>query len=343
MTGGCPRGAKGTSLKERIQFLDAIRGYAIVMVVATHALAYTRVESSEVIQFWVQTVAVPPFFLVDGYLFLGALRKQSEFSYGNYLFKSARRLLIPWVVFTLLYGLLRALFEYKGLLETRIILGHGTSGILQAAYYSAISPQMYFLPSLFVIRSLSSVTKGLATMHPLWIVAIWVTYTIAWANITRIFGDEDGLDPLFHAFWGLQFYLLGMVLYVYREVLGKYAWVCAAGAISSLLLLRSAPCVPPLVVQYLYILSVYFIIIAGHAHVTLFTALGKFTMGIFLFHAPIVVKGASLIVPVIAQGTDLLQYVLIVLLTLGISLFLAKLCTVVPYGTLLLGEGPKLR
>jgi surface polysaccharide O-acyltransferase-like enzyme len=313
------------------------------MVVATHALAYTRVESSEVIQFWVQTIAVPPFFLVDGYLFLGALRKQPEFSYGNYIFKSGRRLVIPWVVFTVLYGLLRALFEYKGLLETRIIVGHGTGDILQAAYYSAISPQMYFLPSLFVIRSLSCVTKGLARMHPLWIVAIWATYTITWANMTRIFGDEDGLDPVFHAFWGLQFYLLGMVLHVYKEVLDKYAWVCVAVAIPSLLALRSAPGAPSLVVQYLYILSVYLIMIAGHAHVTLFTTLGKFTMGIFLFHAPIVVKGASLIVSAIVQTAGLLQYVLIVLLTLGISLFLAKLCTVVPYGTVLLGESPKPR
>jgi peptidoglycan/LPS O-acetylase OafA/YrhL len=330
-------------LKERIQFLDAIRGYAIVMVVATHALAYTQVESSEVIQFWVQAIAVPPFFLVDGYLFLGALRRQPEFSYGDYLFKSARRLLIPWVVFTVLYGLLRAFFEYKGLLETRIILGHGIFDILNAAYYSAISAQMYFLPSLFAIRSWSFITKGLATVRPLWIVAIWVAYTIAWASMARLFGDENGLDPIFHAFWGLQFYLLGMVLHVYREVLDKYALGCAAAAVFSLLAVRSAPGAPSLVVQYLYILGVYFIIIAGVAHAVVFAALGKFTMGIFLFHAPIVIKGASMIVPVIAQGMDLLQYVLIVLLTVTVSLLVTKLITIVPYGTLLLGEAIKPR
>jgi hypothetical protein len=308
------------------------------MVVATHALAYTHVESSEIIRFWVQTVAVPPFFLVDGYLFLGALRKQPEFLYGDYLFKSARRLLIPWVVFTVLYGLLRAFFEYKGLLETRVILGRGTSDILHAAYYSEISAQMYFLLSLFVIRALSFITRGLATSRPMWIVAIWAACTIAWANMTGLFGDENGLDPIFHAFWGLQFYLLGMVLHVYREVLDKYAWACSAAAISFLLLWRSTPGASPLVGQYLYIGSVYFIIIAGYAHAMFFAVLGKFTMGIFLFHAPIVVKGASLIVPALVQGTDLLQYVLIVLLTVSISLLVTKLITVVPYGTLLLGE-----
>ena len=53
----------------RIAFLDGLRGVAIAMVVATHAMAYAGVDDSIVafLSFWVQSIAVPPFFLVDGF------------------------------------------------------------------------------------------------------------------------------------------------------------------------------------------------------------------------------------------------------------------------------------
>ena len=48
----------------RIVFLDGLRGFAIVMVVATHAIAYAKVDQSlsTILSFWIQSVAVPPFF-----------------------------------------------------------------------------------------------------------------------------------------------------------------------------------------------------------------------------------------------------------------------------------------
>jgi hypothetical protein len=312
------------------------------MVVATHALSYTGMDTNKALTFWVQTVAVPPFFLVDGYLFLEALGKQPHFSYKGYVKKSARRLLLPWVIFTCFYGLIRLLFEYKGLLETRIILGHGALDIFNAAYQSEIAPQMHFLLSLFVIRVLSCMTKVAAEFPPLWVGAIWAAYTIAWMNIAAAMGDE-GLDPVFHGFWGLQYYLLGMVLYVYRELAGKYAGVYACSFIFVLLVLRLALHTPPIVTQYAYILSLYFGSLAVQTHAGVFSMLGKHTMGIFLFHAPIVIKGTSIIVPAIAKLAGLVQYALIVMLTVAVSLLITKLCVIVPYGTLVLGEAQKPR
>ena len=101
------------------------------MVVATHALSYTAMDSDSEVAFWVHTIAVPPFFLVDGYLFFDALQRPGAFSYKTYVFKSARRLLLPWFLLTCLYGLVRALFEWKGLLEARIIVGQGPVEPLQ--------------------------------------------------------------------------------------------------------------------------------------------------------------------------------------------------------------------
>lgn len=330
-------------MKERVQSLDAIRGCAIILVVATHALAYTYVEAEKTIEFWVVTVAVPPFFLVDGYLFLDALRKTSDFYYGKYIRKSARRLLLPWLIFTVLYGALRAAFEYKGFLDPKIIVDHDLLDILSVAYYSEISAQMYFLLSLFLIRSWSFVTKFLAAMKPLWIVVIWVGYTISWASIAPTFKNHDGFDPIFYAFWGFQYYLAGMALYVYREVMDKYAWAYAIAAVSLFLALKAIPGASPVLTQYSYIFTVYFMIIACHSYATFLAVLGKYTMGIFLFHAPVVLKGATVIVPPLAPGSELLQYVLVVAVTLGVSLLAAKLCTIIPYGPMVLGEGSKAR
>lgn len=327
-------------MKERVQFLDAIRGYAIILVVATHALTYMHMEGNETLVFWVQTVAVPPFFLVDGYLFLALLQNEAEFSYGRYLLKSARRLVFPWVLFTVVYGVFRAVFEYQGLLETNILIGHSAVDIIGAAYRSEISPQMYFLPSLFVIRSVSFLTKRLATLPPLWILAIWTGYTILWANVAPGFAGESGLDPVFHALWGLQFYLLGMVLYVYRRMMDKYAGVYASGALVLLLALKLAPDTPPSIAQYLYIITVYFAGVAGHSHATFLSMLGKYTMGIFLFHAPIIIRGVSLLVIRFVPWSDLSQYGAVVVLTLAISLLVTRLCGTLPFGGVVLGEMP---
>ena len=78
----------------RIAFLDGLRGVAIAMVVATHAMAYAGVDDSIVafLSFWVQSIAVPPFFLVDGFLFVRSARNP-QFSYMDYCARSARRAL----------------------------------------------------------------------------------------------------------------------------------------------------------------------------------------------------------------------------------------------------------
>jgi hypothetical protein len=300
-------------------------------------------EGNETLVFWVQTVAVPPFFLVDGYLFLDLLQKQSELSYGRYLLKSARRLLFPWVLFTVVYGLFRAVFEYQGLLETRVLIGRSAIDIVGAVYQSEISPQMYFLPSLFLIRSFSFITKRLVIMPQLCVVAIWTGYTILWANVAPVFAGESGLDPIFHGLWGFQFYLFGMVLYVYRRMVDKYAGAYASGAVLLLLMLKLAPGAPPSIAQYLYIIAVYLVGVAGHSHATFLSMLGKYTMGIFLFHAPIIIRGVSLLVTRFVPWSDLSQYGAVVVLTLAISLLVTRLCATLPYGVMVLGEMPRPR
>ena len=166
----------------RIAFLDGFRGYAIVMVVATHAMAYANLDPSMVstISFWVQAVAVPPFFLADGFLFVQGIQRNPHVPYAAYCIRSARRLLLPWIFFSLLYLILRAGFEFVGHPPITFVLGHNLGEILSAVYYSSISAQLYFLPALFIIRIVSFATRYLIVLPSAGLIVFWLAYVYLW-------------------------------------------------------------------------------------------------------------------------------------------------------------------
>ena len=105
-----------SSAISRIPFLDSIRAIGAFMVVAIHTMGYVPLESSDqaVISFLVHAVAVPIFFLVDGVIFANKSNEIPRLNYSNHVLRSARRLLVPWVIFSVFYLLLRFLFESGG-------------------------------------------------------------------------------------------------------------------------------------------------------------------------------------------------------------------------------------
>jgi surface polysaccharide O-acyltransferase-like enzyme len=147
-------GENGETLT-RIAFVDGFRAIAMFMVVGIHALGYAQLEPSTqtLIAFFVQTVAVPSFFLADGFLFWRRQRSEASFHYGRYIVRSAKRLLFPWVILSVFYAFMRAAFEYSGYLQEKVIIGRDMQDVLIAMYSSSIAPQMYFLLSLFFIRA----------------------------------------------------------------------------------------------------------------------------------------------------------------------------------------------
>ena len=159
------------STSSRLSYLDALRGAAIVFIVWTHAAAYARHEPHSALAVWLTrlTPGLPFFFLVDGFLFArSVLRRSGRLDYGTYAWKSAWRLLVPWAVFTLLYVLCRGGVELLDLrrggtplFQTRLVVGQSPGAILRHALDSSIAMQMYFLPTLFVIRLMSFATRWL--------------------------------------------------------------------------------------------------------------------------------------------------------------------------------------
>ena len=138
----------------RIVFVDALKAIAIVCVVAVHAISQVRIEGQgrEALMFVFGAIAVPLFFLVDGFLFSDKWSTRDDFDFQAYVMRSVRRLLVPWTTFTLLYALCRLVPESLSLPRENVLLGNSLPGIAKIVYLSGLSQQMYFLLSLFVVR-----------------------------------------------------------------------------------------------------------------------------------------------------------------------------------------------
>jgi fucose 4-O-acetylase-like acetyltransferase len=297
--------------------LDGLRGLAIVMVVATHVLDYTQLPSDlkGTIASWVQTIAVPPFFLVDGFLFLRKLDRTQRFSYGNYIRQSAQRLVVPWVVFSILYAMFRLAFEYADPAAQFVIRGKGGAEIAAAMYYSAISAQMYFLLSLFLLRMASFLTYHLRTCERLLVVAIWCASIALWQAINIPAYFDHGLDPVLNACWGIQYYLLGIVLYRYVQFINSYSVVLTL--FTGLLFVTGNALIPTFTMaqQYTYLLWCFFMFLSLAERDRLFTKIGRYSMEIYLLHAPIPLKATSLLVGRVIDATAVSYYVTVTVLT----------------------------
>jgi fucose 4-O-acetylase-like acetyltransferase len=298
-TGTLPREAGEAAPASRITHLDTLRGLAIIVVVGIHAFGYAgRLPSdqqahAEMLWNGVSTFAVPAFFLCDGYLFARA-QARGDHGYLETLARSARRLLVPWVTFTVIYTIARGAGEMAGLLGDRLVLGRQPGEIAREWWDSQIAMQLYFLPSLFLIRCLSPALRPLATGRR-W--GLLVATSLCYAAYASA-GIPLGADPVTNAASGLRFYLLGMLAYRYREPLSRAAGpilVVAFGAMLALCSYRSRYWVGA-AYQLAYLTAVHAAAVWMGDRARLLPMSGRRTMGIYLLHGPVLLKAVSLVV-----------------------------------------------
>ncbi len=324
---------------KRIAYLDAFRTVAVFMVVVIHTMGYVPVEGTQrtIIAFLVHTVAVPVFFLVDGFIFAHASHERGPLKYREYMSNSTRRLLIPWVVFNFLYLVLRASLEYFGFFSQTVVIGSSWVEILRAVYYSQISEQMYFLLSLFFIRSFALVWYRVALFSGWIVVLLWACYvflaSIFAAQIIGFFPPH--LDPFLHAILGLKFYLLGFVLFKWHDMFERSALWVVCITLSFTILLKFYTSLT-LLVQLSYLLFLYFSFLGFFQKQSILSNWGRFTMGIYLLHVPIVLKGLSLLV-LHANLSGLNAFIIVFIAGFFVSLLSAKLLNKIPIGRFALG------
>jgi surface polysaccharide O-acyltransferase-like enzyme len=334
--------------EERIIFLDGMRAFAILMVVGVHALGYCSKLPNithDAIRFIVQTVSVPVFFLVDGFLFAHMNLFKPKITYSYYIKKSATRLLIPWAIFVIGYSIVRYFFEFYNFFDIKELVGQPIMTIVKYSYGSVIAPQLYFLFSLFLIRMMFPVTKQLFKINRHYVIIssimIIILLETAKYSLFPYLNINGGQEPILHALWGMQFYLIGINLYIFKNDINNtigfvlfFSLLCIVYFLSKTLL--TVPFIG-IIVQYFYLLSFYFALSLFPANFPLVSSIGANTMGIYLLHAPIILKAISKVTNYFIKS-PLLSYIVLCVLVFISSYLLTILINRIPFGSILFGS-----
>lgn len=280
--------------QDRFAFLDNMKAIAIVMVVAIHALAFSMDMSAahrERILIVIATIAVPVFFFIDGYLLGRSHALQKKQSYWESIKKSAYRLLLPWLIFTLLYFVLRFFFEYLNILHERHIIGKDIGYIISALYGSVYAGQMYFLLSLFIVRMFSPLLSKMFNQVPLllaFVVAIFliVVYNLFNEDIFKYLYIKGGQEPLTHALWGVQFYIIGILLFRLQGLI-DIKWLALPSVIT---LIVSANFYTAEIFQWAFLICFFVVLQLFCFENKIMSYVGSNTMGIYLLHSPLALK-----------------------------------------------------
>ena len=332
--------------KDRTIFLDNMRAIAIFMVVAVHSMGYCGelLGDKDWISFIVHTISVPVFFLVDGYLFAQKNSFSMKYKYLTYIKKSGHRLLVPWLFFVSAYSVLRYIFELNGFLPEKILLGLPIFDVIKNSYGSVIAPQLYFLFSLFIIRLATPLTKQLFKVDKQTALLISLSLIVIYYStvdfITPYLKIQNGQEPFLHALWGAQYYLLGINLFLFKDFInvkfaffGCFLFFCITYITNNYLLTFHYM---GIFIQYSYLLSFYFVFKLIPINTPLLNSIGKNTMGIFLLHAPILIKIISLLVNNFIKQ-PLTSFMSITFSTFVASYLITLIISSVPYGSLLFG------
>lgn len=332
---------------ERIEYLDQMRAVAIVMVVCIHAVGYVPAMSPlqlDWVLFWVLPIAVPVFFFVDGFL-LSMQLDTKPVAYGPYIRKSAIRLLIPWVLFSIFYAVARYVLEMVGFLSAHLVLGQEPQQVAARVYMSVYAPQMYFLLSLFLIRAALPVIRRLfhdASLHLAIAMAIGVIVFYNMVDVEALLPFHDllameGQEPVLHAIFGLQFFALGMVMSRLRMHTDFRRWVLPL----AILFVASSVMKVMLPGNHwwtaFFYLILFFVLFSEFSRESkLLRIVGQNTMGIYLLHTPIVLRFVTMVVALVV-AEPMTAFLLSVCGVMVVSLALSLLVTRVPYGGMLFG------
>lgn len=330
---------------DRLIHLDNMRAGAIVMVVIIHSMGYCGEldpTHREVLSFIVRTIAVPVFFLVDGYLAIQKYCNGKTFIYKTYVGKSFLRLMVPWIIFTIIYTAIRYFLEYVGFFQEKLLVGLSMQQLVGAMYSSVVSQHLYFLFSLFLVRLslpvlLLAIRYGRGVLLLLFCLYLYFYRDVFWilAPFLRV---EHGVDPVLNALWGAQFYLFGGVLKLYEDFLRSlFIWIIPVTIIVLALFKIVFISYSNLhIIQYCYLLGYFSLFYVLKQSAIDFTAIGKNTMGIYLLHVPILMKIISLIV-VRFISNGLIALFLISLSCFVISYQMTVIINRVSYGKILFG------
>lgn len=332
-----------------LPFLDALRGLLIIFVIAIHAGSYAGLQAGwplELTMFVVSTCTVKGFFLVDGFLLARSLEKPAQPRALSRLQAGASRLLLPWLLFSAAYLLLRMYGGRLGMLPPPSMPdGHWSlRGALSSLWYSETSAQMYFLLSLFAVRAvaiacLAALRRCSATMLALIALALALLFRLGVEPWALAVNPRSSMDPLLLALGGSAFFVAGMAMWRARwhEFPQRLA-LAGALLLLSIGATRIAGNWAHALSEFGYGAALFLAFAALAGAPAWLAAMGRRTMGIYLLHLPILMHLAASLGHRLGVAAGFPAYFLIVPLTALLSLLAVLAAERLGAAHLLFGE-----
>lgn len=126
-------------MKQRLDFLDTAKGFAITLVILGHIISSERFP----VRMWLYSFHMPVFFIISGYL---TNLSKNHISIQQFIIKKFKSLIIPYLSFALInYVFIIFNFYIQHSLEKNTIITY-IIYIIKLCGRSAI----WFLPCLFI-------------------------------------------------------------------------------------------------------------------------------------------------------------------------------------------------
>ncbi len=281
--------------------ISNLRALAILVVVFGHSIIifdrswnyYSALYSSaflETLKHVINLFQMPLFVFISGYCFYYSKRRIADGNYTEFIISKAKRLLIPFVTFALLWMIpIRLLSQYpfwKGLSLSEIIL---------QVFTGKDSGHLWFCPALFLMMMIA----GLIEKHVLGKRDLSSTEVIALFGFLYLLSAGSRFIPGGTLFLNdvskyMVWFYLGYYLNKRNKVKSKYAvlgfavaltlfGIHVSGLLNDIFAIR-------ILVEYtgttLFVISLYYLITSKSNR--LIEGISKNSFGIYLFHSPLI-------------------------------------------------------
>jgi fucose 4-O-acetylase-like acetyltransferase len=298
----------------RCHSFDCFKFLAMVGVIIAHlppggrfdSATWATIELAQKLSGW----CVLAFFVVSGALLQSGISREP----GPELARRAKRLLVPWLSFSLFYKILVCGLAFGGVIKNTQQIPPDASNLWQWLINPA-DPQLYFLVFLFFMQACLLLLHRLAGVAPILAgcaaLALWYLFVWPGSSLKMLHGANWELVPLYFAFLafglfcGRSFWRVAMVCLV----------LCLLAGVA---ILRG--CDPVTAGQFAAPWLVLLVLRAFERlpGMSVWAALGQYSGVVYVWHAPLIVASIS-IACVAVIGGGLFSAALTIAMTFAVS------------------------
>lgn len=217
----------GIKPKKRFYYLDVLRVLAIMAVISVHSTA-TPVENLDFIgtqHWWIGNCingclrwAIPIFFMISGALLLSSVKEEKI---GSFYKKTFKRLVIPFLVWSVLYFLFKHYYFMRDAKAPIEMIGLFFQELLFDRIYNHLW-FMYIILTMYLLAPfLKKMIQRLTRNELLVWIGIWIGLSFIYPLICSIYNSITG-DVLTISFLDIPFFTGFMGYFVLGYYLSKY-------------------------------------------------------------------------------------------------------------------------